>query len=473
MNKIIAIAFLLIPILSSAQNDSTGFVVTPHSVTEVGKPLGEKKSISLNKQGGTVKSNDGRVELIITEGALSSKTNISIQPISNHAPGGVGKGYEFGPAGTRFLQPVQLVFHYTKEELEGTEARLKNIATQHPNGKWYKLKNCRVDTINRTISSTINHFSSYVSFDEIRINPVQARVKVGKTRMLAVTYNDVPDDEDLAPLPTPKKTSSNEDDDLAPLPTAKKIFPSLHWFVNAVPNGNSITGTIKRYDKVIADYTAPKIVPDANPVAVTAELKGISFKDNVTGKTFKDLSLVSNITVYDQAYQITVIGIWKDLRREKMGADYYAKAGVGEQIITDTSSFILHVNGNKSYVTDIQNMFKDSIINRGRCTLTLLNEPSVTGIIHISGIESITVTPAEPSRQKSRGITIKFKKPAIVMPDVFMECKGATINNRNVLGFIPIGFPQTISFMESELKDYWADKAGMNEYKVIIRPLTD
>ena len=59
------------------------------------------------------------------------------------------------------------------------------------------------------------------------------------------------------------------------------------------------------------------------------------------------------------------------------------------------------------------------------------------------------------------------------MPDVFMECKGATISNRNILGMMQIGFPQTISFMENELKDYWAEKAGMNEYQVIIKPLGD
>ncbi|MFM9910742.1 MAG: hypothetical protein ACKVOW_15435 [Chitinophagaceae bacterium] len=173
------------------------------------------------------------------------------------------------------------------------------------------------------------------------------------------------------------------------------------------------------------------------------------------------------------AYQITVIGIWKDLRREAMGADYYRKANVGEQIITDSSSFIFHLKGNKGSISNIQNMFKDSIINRGKCTLTLINEAIATGVIHINGIEGITVVPADPPRQPSRGITIRFKKPKIIMPDVFMECKGATIGNRNVLGMMQIGFPQTISFMENELKDYWSTQAGIKEYRVIIKPLND
>lgn len=475
MRSVVIITILLAPFVSAAQTDTAGLIIPPHLATPTGKPNGEAVNAKINKDGGSIRSSDGRVELIFPEGALSSKTNISIQPITNNAPGGVGNGYEFEPSGTTFNKPVQIIFHYKKDETEGTMAGLKNIATQHKDGKWYKLKNILVDTTAKTITSSIKHFSSYVSFDEIKISPVQAKVKVGKSIYLSVTYNSVPDDDidDLAPLPTAKPNAANGEGDLAPLPTPEKKFPSLKWFVNGVPNGNSITGTIKILDSRLAKYTAPAIVPNANPVAVTAELKGITFKDNITGTTFKDLTLVSNVTVYDKAYQITVIGIWKDIRREKMGADYYQKANVGEQIITDTSTFILHLNGNKSSVTNIENMFKDSIINRGKCTLTLLNEATATGVIQIDGIESITVVPADPPRQLSRGITIKFKRPKIVMPDVFMECKGAAISNRNILGMMQIGFPQTISFMENELKDYWAEKAGMNEYKVIIKPLDD
>jgi hypothetical protein len=477
MIKVLIVLVLLTPFSCIAQTDTAGFIVTPHIATAIGKPNGERLSVKMNKDGGTIKSIDGRVELIIPEGALSSKTTISIQPITNNAPGGNGNGYEFEPSGTTFNKPVQLIFHYSKEELDGTLAGLKNMATQHKDGKWYKLKNILVDTGAKTITGSIKHFSSYVSFDEIKISPVQAKVKVSKSISMAVTYNAVPDDgmDDLAPLPTAKPTTSGEDD-LAPLPEPQKKFPSLKWFVNGLPNGNAVTGTLKISYNRIATYTAPSTVPDANPVAVTAELKGMSFKDNVTGTNFKDLTLVSNVTVYDKAYQITVIGIWKDLRRDALGADYYRKMGVGEQIITDTSSFILHLNGNKSSVTDIENMFKDSIINRGKCTMTLLNEAIATGAIQIDGIESITVVPADPPRQPSRGITIQFKKPKIIMPDVNMECKGATINNsmaRGMMAGLNMGFPTTISFMENELKDYWATKTGINEYQVIIRPLDD
>ncbi len=444
---------LLAPLTLAAQTDTTGLIVTAHIATPIGKPIGEAVSIKMNKDGGSIKSGDGRVELMIPEGALTSKTNISIRAITNHAAGGVGNAYEFEPSGTVFTKPVQLIFHYTKEELNGTLAELKSIATQSNNGIWYSLKNIIVDTIAQTLTTTIEHFSSYATFDRVKLKPELANLKVGKSIPMVVIYNNLND---------PNNTEENSE-----LQWSNEEASKWNWLVNGIPNGNTTTGRItgKTNGKI---FTAPQTVPDANPVAVTVNLNWL-LTTNL--KTFKKISLVSNITIYDQAYQITVKGIWKDLRREAMGADYYRKANVGEQIVTDTSSFILHLNGNNSKVTSIQNMFKDSIINRGKCTLTLLNEATATGVIHINGIESITVVPADPPRKPSRGITIRFKKPTIVMPDVSMECKGATINNRNLFNGFAIGFPQTISFMENELKDYWAEKAGINEYQVIIKPL--
>jgi len=456
MKKAIAFLVVLAPFVSAAQTDTTGLIITPHIATPIGMPNAEAVTVKMNKDGGTIKSNDGRVELIIPEGALSSKTNISIQSITNYTEGGVGSAYEFGPSGTTFSKPVQLIFHYTKEELNGTLAELKSIATQSSNGKWYALKSIVVDTTAQSLTTTIEHFSSYATFDRVKLKPEQANLKVGKSIAMVVVYNNLSDSDNTA-------TELQWPNDAA---------KEWTWLVNGIPNGNTTTGRIT--GKINGkQFTAPPTVPDANPVAITVNLNWL-LKTNL--KTFKKISLVSNITIYDRAYHITVIGIWKDLRREAMGTDYYRKANVSEQIITDTSSFILHLNGNKSRVTNIENMFKDSVINRGKCTLTLLNAASATGVIQIDGIESITVVPADPPRQPSRGITIKFKKPKIVMPDIVQECKGTTINNSMPRGFMAgfnIGFPQTISFMENELKDYWSQNAGIKEYQVIIKPLED
>ena len=72
----------------------------------------------MNKDGGTLVSRDGTVELIIPAGALSKKTNMSIQPITNLMPNGNGLAYSLEPSGIQFQKPVQLVFHYDPEESE-------------------------------------------------------------------------------------------------------------------------------------------------------------------------------------------------------------------------------------------------------------------------------------------------------------------------------------------------------------------
>jgi hypothetical protein len=105
-----------------------------------------------------------------------------------------------------------------------------------------------------------------------------------------------------------------------------------------------------------------------------------------------------------------------------------------------------------------------------------MNEVNATGVIHISGIESITVVPADPPRQPGRRITIRFKKPQIIMPDIHIKCKGAWINNELMSALLEdfkMGFPWTISFMENELKDRWATEAGIEEYQVKIRPISE
>ncbi|MBC7935041.1 MAG: hypothetical protein H7Y86_06745 [Rhizobacter sp.] len=460
MIRVITLLIILAPFVLAAQTDTTGLIVTPHIATPIGKPNGESVSVKINKDGGSIKSRDGRVELIFPEGALSSKANISIQPITNHAAGGVGNAYDFEPSGTKFNKPVQIIFHYVKEELNGTLAELKSIATQSSNGKWYRLKNIVVDTTAQTLTSSIEHFSSYATFDRVKLRPEQANLKVGKAVSMSVVYMNLPDQDN--------KADENE------LQWSNEIAAESKWLVNGIPNGNATIGRItgKTNGKL---FSAPQSVPDANPVAVTVNLNWVL---NVNLKTFKKISLISNITIYDNAYQISVIGVWKDLRREKMGADYYRRGGggVSEQIITDTSSFILHLDGNKSRITNIQNMFKDSIINRGNCTLTIWNEAIATGVIQIDGIESITVVPANPPKQQSRGITIRFKKPEIIMPDIVVECTGSSINNSMARGYMStftVGLPTTISFMEHEMKDYWSENAGIKEYQVIIRPLVD
>ena len=63
---------------------------------------------------------------------------------------------------------------------------LRNIAWQDEKGQWNALDSAAVDTINKTVSGTIAHFSNWVFFDHFNLTPTSARVKVGKKIQLQI-----------------------------------------------------------------------------------------------------------------------------------------------------------------------------------------------------------------------------------------------------------------------------------------------
>src|SRR6476661_8458618 len=93
-------------------------------VTAIGQPVGSASTASIGAAGGSLTSPDGRVTLTIPAGALGAATSISIQPIENTAPLGVGLSYDFLPNGQQFAKPVTVTLHYTDEELAGTAPEL-------------------------------------------------------------------------------------------------------------------------------------------------------------------------------------------------------------------------------------------------------------------------------------------------------------------------------------------------------------
>jgi hypothetical protein len=83
----------------------------------------------------------------------------TIQPITNNAPKGLGNACRFSPDGLKFCTPVNLVFHYTDKQVAGTTPDLRGIAFQDSSGVWNRLGSLTADSVNKNVSTTINHFS--------------------------------------------------------------------------------------------------------------------------------------------------------------------------------------------------------------------------------------------------------------------------------------------------------------------------
>src|SRR5438045_1326293 len=75
---------------NSTGNNTTDNSDTSAAITAIGTPIGSPVTKIIGAAGGTIISADGRAELNIPAGALSSDLAISIQPITNECPNGVG-----------------------------------------------------------------------------------------------------------------------------------------------------------------------------------------------------------------------------------------------------------------------------------------------------------------------------------------------------------------------------------------------
>ncbi len=131
----------------------------PAAVTDIGTPTGTAVTKNIGGSGGSIVSDDGRIEVDIPAGALSANTNITIQPVTNNCPGGSGFAYDLLPNGTRFAVPATFIFHYADSDVNGTDPYLFFLAVQDSVQQWDVDVYRDVDTIAHTVSFDLNHFS--------------------------------------------------------------------------------------------------------------------------------------------------------------------------------------------------------------------------------------------------------------------------------------------------------------------------
>jgi len=442
MKKIVAIVLLFISANVSAQNEVAEDTATTPVITAVGEPNGKKTETKITKDGGSLKSSDGMAELIFPAGAVSKKTDISIQPITNLLANGNGMAYRFEPSGTQFKKPVQVIFHYDEDETKDSMQLLLGIAMQDETGQWLGLNKTDLDTVAKTISGNITHFSDWSNFAAIKLYPSYARVKVNKE--LDLTIDLVANEEE-------ELETLNNDPFLAPL-RRRRIPWTSSWRANEILNGNNIVGTITPQSKVKATYKAPAKVPDRNPVTVTADLRGLKYTTKVRGQvtTFTDLKLVSNILIYDDAYEVTMITEIQDPTGTCLGSTTYR----------DTGSFVVSLNGREARVIEKvnKNISASLTYSGGRCWNYRILKPG-TGNIHIAGTPVIKVTsPTLPG--KSAMIEISFRRNPAIFPLFEVTCKcddapGGPVISTNGKGIVMMAallpsLPQLIEFEAKE-----------------------
>jgi hypothetical protein len=259
----------------------------------------------------TIGLSQGRVTLDIPAGALPSGTKVTMAA-SGAAfadSAAVIDQFKLLPEGTVFRKPVMLVLHYDDAWLKGNSPLATGVAFRYDkDGKWYAPIHGKVDTVHKTISVPITHFSDWSVYrcyhmemsyedqwsvdDDRRIIMPTVASAVLRCYMVgpppSTTKKDV-DDGDLALLaplvidPVSKGTGLDtrdcrDCDLLAPLvpdnsrPEKFKPVTPDKWYVNGIQDGDSEFGTISEGDKT-STYHSPAAVPDDRLVSVAADLK--------------------------------------------------------------------------------------------------------------------------------------------------------------------------------------------------------
>jgi len=319
------IVIATINLLSCKKSDSTDKLPErPAAVTPIGTPVGNADTKTISTSGGSIKSTDGRIELVFPAGALNTNTNISIQPVTNTSPGGIGLSYHLMPEGITFNKPVNLIYHYSKEEVNGTLPYLLYIAYQDSARHWkadFKKRN--VDTTASTVTLGITHFSIWSMGDRVNLfyTPAISEVHENETREFRVVLND---------------PSQSSDDDLPALPTATELPANTlsNWKING-RNDISANGTITPTgNKGI--YKAPANIPQRRPVQISVEVEYtiVLYNNGNVVSSINKLVLFSDLTLLPSIYEF------------KVGIDYRDKgvAGYLGQEYRDVATFDLKIS---------------------------------------------------------------------------------------------------------------------------------
>jgi hypothetical protein len=275
-------SFLLIAALacsckksSTPGNNTSNNEDTTAAITAVGTPIGNPVTKTIGAAGGTISSPDGRVDLIIPSGSLTADVPITIQPITNECPNGVGIAYDFLPSGTKFSTPATLIFHYNDDDVNGTYPYFFYLAYQDSLDEWRVNINKDVDTIGNTVTFDVPHFTGWAPGAQVKITSSRGRdlnesdqttLQVSQGTTQSQSAGNVSDDPDeLTPLPQPKPVSGNN---------------VISWTLSAGTQNGSLSGT--KGNPVT--YTAPSVINAEKTVKILATVTEFIQDRNRRGK---------------------------------------------------------------------------------------------------------------------------------------------------------------------------------------------
>ncbi len=251
------------------------------NATAVGTANGTPVSASIGPSGGALTSADGKLTLSVPANALAGSVMLTILPITNEAPGGLGSSYRMLPDGQVFAAPVKLALRYDDPDLAGTLPELLDVGFQNAQRVWQVFKSAQLDKVNRQLTISTPHFTDYSKRAKLKLITPAPRIRVGDAERLTLNICETTDvGDDLSTLGA-KGCAPERVDVIA-----------AGWAVNGIPGGNSTVGTVSQTGSHAAVYAAPAKKPTPDVVAVSVQL----------GLGADKYLVVSNITIFDDSW---------------------------------------------------------------------------------------------------------------------------------------------------------------------------
>lgn len=314
----------------------------------------------VNQSSRTVTLDGGRITLEIPAGAAAEGISVSLKKSTARFPdtGAVLKSFQLLPEGTVFKKPVTLTIKYDEQLLNGNSPSNIGIAFRNDaDGSWYAPLNGSIDTLNKTISLKIMHFSQWSIFScfhlYVKVNNKVYRDEAVTIPMLTSQRADLLLVMDLPPLSNDeyirkllaRQGEKLKKDPVRPISTpgcpdcdllapvhynpikfddiqSKSIKPD-EWRVNGVKGGSEQAGKITHFNNNNFKYTAPLKMPVGNPMAVTAVINTPSHRQ---------LQVIRHVNVYARKCHLDYSKVYEDRCEGDDDFGYGYKAALGYQL---------------------------------------------------------------------------------------------------------------------------------------------
>ncbi|MEP7257657.1 MAG: hypothetical protein ABI687_04705 [Flavitalea sp.] len=200
-------------------------------------------------------------------------------------------------------------------------------------------------------------------------------------------------------------------------------------------------------------------------IAINVDLNGLTYK--YKGTTFSKLTLVSNILVYDEAYEVKMTAILKGSAGSVLGSVSYL----------DTGSLVVSIQGAKTRVVEkVNKNASDELDYKAKCTITLINPEANQGLIHITGIERLRYT--KPTATANGLVEIAFKRVPVRLSLLHISCpelRGGTseMTTSNAYTAMIPAFPIMIKFQIKEEPQVEEINMGEIFYRITVQPIKE